>query len=206
MKSKVYCICVIILALFVNKTVSAQDDPFYDIGYGFMPYGYMGCVDRIKMNPQSTDNPHSAPTCFKIEFLTSCDSPGYAGSYWLNMSGSDGDNWGQYPGMDLSNRGFTKLTFWARGLNGGELITFGSGGIDKTRDRSAFYKYKDSYGDKNIPELNKKIRLTNEWKQYSMDLSERDLSSVIGAFFWSASWNDNSKGLTFFLDDIRFEK
>ena len=67
-------------------------------------------------------------------------------------------------GFDLSNA--TKLTFWARGEDGGEVVSFKLGilGADK--------KYSDS-DHAELPD----VVLTKEWKQYSIDLSGKNLAS-----------------------------
>ena len=49
------------------------------------------------------------------------------------------------------------------------------------------------------------ITLSSEWKQYVIDLEDRDLSSIIGGFAWSGNLDNNPRGMTFYLDDIRFE-
>lgn len=192
--------------LFLSSVSFAQNKPFFDIGKEFTPYGYMGCTQKINLDPAYKINPYSKPSCFKIEFLSSCKDPGWAGSYWLNKTGAKGDNWGQSPGINLSNKGFTKVTFRAKGLKGTEVVKFGSGGVgidDPGRDPKVF-KYKDSYGGEDSG-INREITLTTQWKQYTIDLKGKNLSNVIGGFFWSVDWQKNRTGVTFFLDDIRFE-
>ena len=48
-----------------------------------------------------------------------------------------------------------------------------------------------------------KVQLTPEWKQYTIDLSKKDLSCIKTGFMWVLG----AKGqpVTFFLDDIRYE-
>lgn len=196
-------IYIVLALLFTGGVSYAQKQPYFDIGKEFTPYGFMGCMTKINLIPVSKENPHTEPSCFKIQFGSSCKG-GWAGSYWLNKSGAKGDNWGQYSGLNLSNKGYTKVTFWARGLYGNEIIKFGSGGIDNTGDNPKAFKYKDSYGGEDSG-INKFITLTRDWKQYSIDLTGKNLSSVIGGFFWSVDWQKNPTGVTFFLDDIRFE-
>jgi hypothetical protein len=191
------------LTIFLNLNVIAQSVTSYVVGNEFIPAGYMGCTDKIDINPAYSIEPHSIPVCFKIEFLTSC-SKGFAGVYWTNTADDTGANWGQYPGIDLSRRRFTRLSFWAKGQNGGEIIEFGSGGINNTLNDPNKFRYKDNY-NKKYPEEGKNVVLTNGWHQYSISLVGEDLSSVIGGFYWSVNWRANPTGVTFYLDDIKFE-
>jgi hypothetical protein len=83
------------------------------------------------------------------------------------------------------------LTFWARGAKGGEVITFGLGGI------GAHFVYHDT------AKVSREITLTREWKSYSIDLTDKDLSRVKTPFTWGAY--DDKSTIQFYLDDIRIE-
>jgi hypothetical protein len=161
-----------------------------NIGAIFRPSGYMGCDKGIDMTRGFTDKTRPDETCYRIVYERNCPL-GYAGVYWLNRD----ENWGQYAGMDLSKNGFSKVTFWVRGETGDEVIEFGSG-MKNNSTPSNKDSYKEDLGF---------VKLSKEWKQYTINLEGADLSSVIGAFYWSASWDDNSTGLIFYLDDILFE-
>ena len=52
--------------------------------------------------------------------------------------------------------------------------------------------------------MGKEIML-KDWREYSIDLRGKDLSSIIGGFAWIASVDANPGPCTFFLDNIRFE-
>ena len=84
----------------------------------YIPSGWMGDYGDIKMNDQTADNPHGGTT--SIQFVYSAkksQTQGWAGVYWQNPA----NNWGNKKGgFDLT--GMTKLTFWARGAKGGEVI------------------------------------------------------------------------------------
>jgi hypothetical protein len=158
------------------------------------------------MNETWSDQPHSGTTAIKVVYdprgsgPNSCDyAPPckWAGVYWQNPA----NNWGTVPRAGYDLRGYTKLTFWARS-EAGASVEFKVGGITG--------QYPDSIPP---PALSTGIQtLTTEWQPYAIDLSNADLSYVIGGFLWTTSWKDNGIGtdnpkqLVFFLDDIQFEK
>lgn len=166
-------------------------EPF-DIWVKFVASGWMGDGGEgtryVKLFEAWRENTHSDPVCIKIVYLLG--PKGWAGIYWQNKPNS----WGDKPGTNLQKMGYKKLTFWARGENGGEVVEFKAGGINVPGK-----PYKDSF------EVSSgKIVLENTWKQYTLDLEGKDLSSVIGGFCWVASRAANPEGLTFYLDDIYY--
>ncbi|MCO6475966.1 MAG: hypothetical protein J5I94_05055 [Phaeodactylibacter sp.] len=208
LRSKLFASAIIILIIqaFLN-VVSAQSDTFekpepFDIGSAFIPSLRMGCYNEINVDPVYRSEPNSEPFCYKITYIQPC-SLKWAGIYWVNDDREDGPNDGKYPGTDLSDGGFTKITFYAKGENGGEWVEFGAFGIDNTRKNPDVYKYKDKCPKTFIK--NRKVLLEKEWKQYTINLKCKDLSSVIGGFYWAASSDAHPSGLVFYLDDIQFE-
>lgn len=155
----------------------------------FIPSGWMGDSADIKVNDAASENPHSGTTCIKATYTNKATGGArWAGIYWQHPV----NNWG---GVDKSYdlTGATKLTFWARGEKGGEVIQeVKMGGI------SGQYSDSDTAG---IGPLT----LTSEWKQYEIDLSGKDLAHIIGGFCWSTNVDVNPEGATFYLDDIRYE-
>ena len=136
------------------------------------------------------ENVHSGNSCMKIKYnARGAQGAGWAGIFWQNPA----NNWGsQMGGYDLS--GYNKLTFWARGEKGGEIIAeFKVGGISGT--------YSDSDSTSIGP-----ITLTKDWKKYEIDLKGLDLSYISGGFAYTASSKDNPQGFIFYLDDIKFEQ
>ena len=155
----------------------------------YIPSGWMGDYGDIKMNDQAAENPHSGTS--SLQFIYSAkklQNQGWAGVYWQNPS----NNWGNKKGgFDLT--GMTKLTFWARGAKGGEVIQkVMVGGI------------KGTYPDTLMVEMGP-ITLTSDWKQYTVNLVGKDLSYTNGAFGWTTTADLNPEGATFYIDDIKFE-
>ncbi|MBF0254483.1 MAG: hypothetical protein HQL11_05110 [Candidatus Omnitrophica bacterium] len=155
----------------------------------FYPSGWMGDYSDINYDGACMENPHSGSTSMKIVYSADrSQGAGWAGIYWQNPA----NNWGNRPGgYDLT--GASRLTFWARGEKGEERIEeFKIGGIT------------GEYFDSDVAGIGPVI-LTPEWKQYSIDLTGKDLSSVIGGFAWATNLDNNPDGVTFYLDDIRYE-
>jgi hypothetical protein len=174
-----------------NQSQSQQQG--FDVASRFTASGFMGDGEQGRkytdVKEAWTTNPHSPPDCIKVVY--SPGPNGWGGVYWQNKP----DNWGDQPGEDFSRAGYKKLTFWARGDTGDEVIEFKAGGINAPGKR-----YKDSFDA-----TTGKVRLDKAWKQYTLDLSGKDLSSVIGGFCWDAAASANPKGATFYLDDIVYE-
>ncbi len=155
----------------------------------YIPSGCMGDYGDIKTNDQSADNPHSGATCIQFSYSAKkSQGQGWAGVYWQNPA----NNWGSKKGgFDLT--GMTKLTFWARGAKGGEIIQkFVIGGMVGI--------YPDSANVEMGP-----VELTDTWKQYTINLAGKDLSYISGGFSWVTNSDLNPNGATFYLDDIQFE-
>ena len=83
-----------------------------------------------------------------------------------------------------------RLSFWARGDQGGEIVTFsvGGAGVLPAPPRSLG-----------------RVTLTPTWKLYDIDLEGVDLTNAIVLFLWHATDADNPQGAVFYLDDIQFE-
>lgn len=165
--------------------------PALSVTRDFYPSGWMGDGEEgtryIKLNTESSENPHTPPTSVKVIY-----QPGpkrWAGIYWQYPE----NNWGSKPGRNL--QGYTRVTFWARGERGGEVVEFKAGDI---KDMSKPYQdtFAVSLG---------KVTLSTTWRKYEINLAGQNLSNVIGAFAWVATGNDNPQGLTFYLDDIYYE-
>lgn len=155
----------------------------------YIASGWMGDYNDVKLNDQHMENPHSGTTCLEFVYTAKkSQSQGWVGVYWQNPA----QNWGaKKGGFDLT--GMTKLTFWARGAKGGEIIQkFVVGGIKGV--------YPDSVSVEFGP-----IELTDTWKQYSINLAGKDLSYISGGFSWVTTAELNPDGAKFYLDDIKFE-
>lgn len=157
---------------------------------GWMGDGEIHGESSVTLDNAYTKSPHSTPDCVKITYRPG--SARWAGVYaQFNVSGPG--NWGEYPGRNLT--GYTRLVWYARGQIGNEMVEFKAGGIDAPGKQ-----YRDSF-ERSLGT----IKLEKEWKRYEMDLSNEDLSSVIGGFCWIATALSNSNGLTFYIDSVTYE-
>lgn len=150
----------------------------------YVPTGWMGNTKAMKLDEENKTNPHSGTTCLKFDFTA---SDGWGGIVWQ----SPASDWGDKPGgWDLS--GAKSLSFWARGEKGGEVASFQIGilGSDKKFSDSANAKLDN-------------VVLTNEWKQYRLDLSAKNLSRIKTGFVINVA--NPGKPLTIYVDDISYE-
>lgn len=188
---------LLLVSLLCTVAVAAQPDIFYVYsdahmaGNHFIPSGWMGDYNDIKMSEADTSSPHSGKTSAKFVYdAKGAQGAGWAGVYWQYPV----NNWGEKPG-GFNLNGYTKLTFWAKSgtktpIHMGE---FKMGGISGT------------YGDSDTASTGN-VEVPSTWTQFTIDLKGKELSQIIGGFCWSASHDDNPDGFTLLVDDIRYEK
>jgi len=179
-------------------------------GNHFVTYGGMaslGDEDRVMLNLCSTTSPHSGDTCIENNFIANGNN--WGGWYFMNgvLEGTETQpklNWGNYPNAGVDLTGATQLAFWARGEKGGERVEFFAFGIGRN---AATGKPVEPYPDSS-PKISLGYQTLNiNWKQYTIDLTGRDLNYVLGGFGWVTNApKNNYKDITFYLDDISYDK
>lgn len=199
MKSQGLMLCV--CALLAQSVSAKRNDPkimetFYvysDKGAmtnHFIPSGWMGDYGDLKIDDANAEDPADGRTSIKWTY-NGKESQGarWAGVFWQHPA----NNWGEKPGgFDLT--GYKRLTFWARGKQGNEVINeFKIGGITGT------------FSDTDTAAIGP-VTLTKEWKKYVIDLEGKNLSKIIGGFCWATSKDVNPDGFVIYLDEIRYEK
>jgi hypothetical protein len=155
----------------------------------FIPSGWMGDLDDIRILFRNFTNPESGENCIRIQYTPKKPSQkGWAGIYWQSTA----NNWGiENTGMNLSK--YKTLVFYAKGEKGCEVINdIKVGGIDGKYTDSANISYKP-------------IILGQRWKKYTIDLRGKNLSRIIGGFAFVLSEETNPAGAVFYLDEIYFE-
>lgn len=165
------------LPLTVYDEAGRPDPPFF-------PSGWMGDAKSVKMQEDCTTNPHSGKTCLRVEYGAPA---GWAGVVWQHPA----NDWGDAPG-GWNLTGAKRLSFWARGEKGGEVVSFEFGllGADKKVRDTASGKLAD-------------VKLTADWKQFSIDLAGKDLSRIKTGFAWVVA--GQGAPVAFYLDDVRYE-
>lgn len=172
--------------------------PFYVYAeYGsldnhFIPSGWMPATAArdLKLDTNWQDNPYSGNSCIRVEYVNN------SGTRWAGIAWQEpANNWGTVSEAGYNLQGAEKLTFWARGKRGGEVVfEFKMGGL-----------VSGPYPDSDSASIGP-VQLTDEWKQYEIDLRGRDLSYVIGGFTWATNIDVNDpEGVVFYLDEIRYE-
>ncbi len=162
-------------------------DPFSS---HFVPSGWMGDHQDVSLTTDHAENPRSGETCIKVVYRRNpAARHGWTGIVWQHPE----NNWGDRKGAGIDLSATSRLTFWARGEQGGERIEeFKVGGT------------KGPYPDSDEAKIGPVV-LTQTWQQHIIDLSGSDLTHIIGGFVWAANLTGNPKGCIFYLDDIRFE-
>ena len=184
----------------------SSEPPFYiyrDADFSdnhYKPTGYMGDVGDIHINEVFEGAPHSGTTCIRVVYDAKGTAPHtcehlppcrWAGVYWQEPP----NNWGakefwKGKGLDLSH--YNRLVFWGR-ADRECPIEFKVGGVAA------------AYGDSLVYPRSKIARLNKNWQEFEIDLTRADLKHIIGGFCWVTNWETNPNGVTFYLDDIRFE-
>jgi hypothetical protein len=150
----------------------------------YIPAGWMGNADAIKVTPDWAENPKSGKTSLKFDFTA---SEGWGGVVWQNPEGDWGDRGGGY---NLSAA--KTISFWARGDKGGEVIDFSYGILEAPK------KFVDTANGSL-----KGVTLTTDWQNYKIPVEGKNLDRIKTGFVWTLA----SKGtpITFYLDDIQWE-
>jgi len=177
-------------------------------GNHFAARGLMGDQNTPAMNEDHHANcATTAESC--IEATYQPGAQGWGGWYFLNgvLSGTDRGpslNWGDTPNAGFDLRGATHLRFRARGALGGERVEFFALGVGRDAGTGAPNK---PYPDSSAKATLGFVTLTPKWKDYELDVSNRDLSYVLGGFGWVTSSAENQgNAITFYLDDIYYDK
>jgi exo-beta-1,3-glucanase (GH17 family) len=121
----------------------------------------------------------------------------WAGVYWL------AGGWGERRGVNLRTllgavpKDRIAVEFFARGKKGGEVVAFKVGGVTAG-------KFPDSI---EFPLSTGNITLSQDWRRYTIELGDEDLSNVQGGFCWAVAKDqqprEHQERVDFYLDDIR---
>jgi hypothetical protein len=189
----VICTAVFCQVLVVSGE-NAADTPQYNLTDNFIPSGYMGDIEALKVIPgymEPTNNTNGASeVSIQFTYTPTFTTRGnkWVGIYWQNKDG----NWGDFPGENLT--GYSRLEFRAKGDKGNEVAEFKFGGINDAGK---------TYHDSVTKALTTgPVGLGKQWKSYSIDLKGKDLSSVIGGFCAVFNEDNNPSGCVVYVDKV----
>ncbi len=161
--------------------------PFYvyDEGekYPYLPTGYMGDFQNLKVEGDNKEQVHSGEAAMKITYT---NSGGWYGLAFMDPP----DDWGDKAG-GFNLMGATKLTFWAKATTDNLNGSFGFGMIGSDKP---FY---------DTGKKSDKFQLTKEWKKYEIDLKGIDLRCIKTGFIMYLG--GIGEQYSFWLDDVRYE-
>ena len=153
----------------------------------FYPSGWMGDTRDLVFDQNNSEYPYAGKTCMKVQY-TPQGKNGWAGIFWQQPA----NNWGDKDGGYNLNKA-THITFWMKGEKGGEVVSeIKIGG------------FKGQFPDSGSA-VKKNITLTKDWTLYYIDLRSKKLSRVAGGFCFAVNKDDNPKGCTFYIDEVRYE-
>ncbi|OQA23741.1 MAG: hypothetical protein BWY59_02542 [Verrucomicrobia bacterium ADurb.Bin345] len=168
--------------------------PFHIINYRLLPAvenfaasGFMGDVSDVRLAGSYEGTREEGFPCLRVKYAALGEA-GWAGVMWQNPA----NNWGTVDGGYNLGRA-KRLSFWARGERGGEVVEFIVGGA------SAVFPDSDGLttGD---------VTLRTDWTHYHFDLSQADLSYISSGFGFVIKQDENPRGCTFFLDEVRYQE
>ena len=157
----------------------------------WIPSGWMGSFSGIKFNDAWKEDCLDGMSCIKIDYNPkNTIGAMWHGIYWQHVA----NNWGNKAG-GFDMKGYKRVTFWAKaGEDNTTINEFKIGGITG--------EFSDSDSASIGP-----ITLTKDWKKYEIKLDGLDLQKIIGGFCYATA--DDvipEKGMTLFLDEVRYEK
>ena len=198
-KITLFLIVLFMIGLFLSQAyskevyVNASRFPFYVYDddnsslNSFYPLRMLGDYRHIHMTYNCNEVKFTGNTSIKISY-----SPfkrkiaNWAGIFWQNTLAVIKN---LEAGYDL--KGAKKLTFYARGSDGSELVEFRIG-CEDVPNRDSFMTRSGV------------IRLSRYWKKYTMIVENEDLSSVLNGFGVIFNAGENPKGCTIYLDKIYY--
>jgi hypothetical protein len=198
---------------YLRQVLGQYHAPYYYVysdadaaGNHFFAWARPEGASGAEMDPRSMDHPRGNTT---IRATFEANGLNWGGWYFMNgvqrgAATSPISTWGDSAGAGVDLRGATRLLFYARGAVGGEQVRFYALGVGRNGATGApIAPYPDS-----SPEVTTGwVTLTTAWKQYAIDLRGRDLRYVLNGFAWvTEAVRNGGQGITFFIDDIRYER
>jgi hypothetical protein len=173
----------------------------FNVSDHFSPTGFMGdgvAAGSITMTTDATacaGEPAAAMAgnCYTVTYqpqpIVAPAPSTWGGVYWQYPD----NNWGALP-PDTVAAGATTISFYAKGKNGNESVTFQAGGIVNTVSTTT--PYTDTFT------IRQTFALTTSWTKYTLPLTGLTYSGgVLGGFAWVATAT-NANPIVFFVHGI----
>ena len=157
------------------------------------------------MNENWRDDPYSGDSAIECRVRTEGNS--WGGWLFLNGVLPQGEtvpllSFGEVEGAGLDLVGAETLTFMAKGAKGGEIVEFFTAGLGYDGETN---RQTAAYPDSSTKLTLGFITLTDQWTEYTIDLSGADLSSIGSGFgFVLSGTKSGDAESVFYLDEIRF--
>jgi hypothetical protein len=183
-------------AVALPFSVSDQYAPSGAMGDGMVA----GAITTVIDPAACTGEPAAAKAgaCYTITYKPQLVAPAtgtWGGVFWQFPDG----NWGTTQGKQITP-GATAVSFYAKGMVGGEQLTFKAGGIVNTV--SSTTPYTDTFTAQTPGAT---VMLTKTWTKYSIPMTGMTYDRVLGGFCWVAAAT-NTTPITFNLHGIVWEK
>lgn len=150
-------------------------------GDALLPFGF------LRVHNSFIDTERDCEFCIRVEYIPG--SGGVAGIAFRNDKG-----------LDLSAA--KKVTFYAMGGEGGEIVKFKAAGkkVDKNgvEDTEIFNNVK-------FDKTTEEVTLTKNWKKLEIDLSKDDLSGITHPFGLEISKEKNKPDSVVYLKGVKYE-
>jgi hypothetical protein len=182
---------------FIFELPGQQSEPFkpFPLESQYYPSGWMGDGEdgKLAIRSEAATIEQKSTVVTRIEYKHG--NKGWAGIYWQHPE----NNWGDKIGLSLA--GAKRISFYARGERGGEIVEFVAGSKDPRNEGKPYPdRFKETTG---------KVPLSKNWTKYEIDLSKfsnQQLSSVVGAFAWVGSGGFDKEGrLVTYIADLKVE-
>jgi hypothetical protein len=151
----------------------------------FIPSGFFGDFADLTLNTADGSSPQSGPTAIRIDYRPRGPQK-FAGIFF--QCGTFGDT--QNVGFNLSLA--RQVQFWARASRANLKVEFKVGGI--------MGAFPDSFPSTATSPVF--VELGTDWRQFTIDVSGRNLTRVIGGFMFVTSTAENPSGASVFIDEV----
>ena len=142
---------------------------------------------RLVLDNNVIDPSNNCEFCNKIEYI-----PGSEGKAGLAY---------RYENLDLN--GYQRIVFFARGQQGGEVVSFialGRGSLDPTLNKVDTFPYQD------FAITSRNVTLDNVWKRYEISLNNTNLEDVTHPFGFVITGDEPEVKQIFYLKGVTFDR